>query len=82
MTALTRMQNYQHVTAGQAAVELPYLITTRTIEERCYNPKFGDERECKCGHPYHRHFDSHAEMEPCGCKYCSCCTFDEAVTKQ
>lgn len=82
VTALTRMQNYQHVATGTATVELPYLITTRTTEERCYNPKFGDDRVCKCGHPYYRHFDSYAEMEPCGCKYCSCCTFDEASTEQ
>lgn len=40
-----------------------------------YIPDFGDARLCVCGHEYHRHFDSYENMEPCGCKYCSCRTF-------
>ena len=27
---------------------------------------------CQCGHPYERHFDSHEDMSPVGCKYCEC----------
>lgn len=42
-----------------------------------YNPNFGDDKECVCGHPYHRHFDAFEEMYPIGCKYCSCRTFEE-----
>lgn len=30
---------------------------------------------CKCGHPYHRHFDSYEDMAPVGCKYCQCRIF-------
>ena len=30
------------------------------------------DRLCKCGHPYYRHFDTYAEMDPVGCKYCHC----------
>ncbi len=36
--------------------EQPYLITTRIIEERHYNPKFGDNRICDC--------DSFKEINP------------------
>jgi len=42
-----------------------------------YDPNFGDDRVCQCGHPYCRHFDSYEEMEPVGCKYCPCERFVE-----
>jgi hypothetical protein len=51
-------------------------VVTQTIFK--YNPKYGDERVCKCGHTYCRHFDSHEDMEPIGCKYCECMEFVEA----
>ena len=64
-------------------MEKPYIeeevILKRT--DRKYNPNYGDERVCKCGHTYGRHFDSYENMEACGCKYCSCYTFEEAVDK-
>lgn len=53
----------------------PYI--TRIIEIQSYNPNFGDERECQCGHPYYRHFDSYENMAPVGCKYCDCFEFIE-----
>ena len=34
---------------------------------------------CKCGHPYHRHFDSYENWSPVGCKYCPCRTFVAAA---
>ena len=40
-----------------------------------YNSKFGDNRECECGHTYYRHFDTYENMEACGCKYCGCYEF-------
>lgn len=49
---------------------LPKLIITR-IET--YNPDYGDERICKCGHPYYRHFDTYDKMKAVGCKYCYDC---------
>lgn len=55
--------------------EKPYI--TRMVEVHSYNPNFGDEKECQCGHQYHRHFDSYEDMEPVGCKYCGCCEFVE-----
>lgn len=54
----------------------PY-IETITIETTSkYNPNYGDDIECKCGHPYYRHFDTYEDMYPCGCKYCQCCGFE------
>lgn len=55
--------------------EKPYI--TRLVEVQSYNPNFGDEKECQCGHQYHRHFDSYQDMQPVGCKYCGCCEFVE-----
>lgn len=42
-----------------------------------YDPMFGDERLCLCGHPYYRHFDTYEEMSPVGCKYCH--AYEEGV---
>lgn len=42
-----------------------------------YNPEYGDNRLCKCGHTYDRHFDSYDDMYPVGCKYCACSKFEE-----
>lgn len=42
-----------------------------------YNPDYGDNRICKCGHAYIRHFDPYEGMEPVGCKYCGCEKFVE-----
>jgi len=42
-----------------------------------YDPEFGDNRICDCGHEYHRHFDSYENMDPVGCKYCQCFEFRE-----
>jgi len=43
--------------------------------DHIYDPKFGDNKFCECGHPYERHFDSCERMEPVGCKYCECYEF-------
>ena len=42
-----------------------------------YDPEFGDDRICDCGHAYYRHFDTYENMAPVGCKYCHCCEFRE-----
>jgi len=59
--------------------EYPYNIKQVVTEIRLYNPKFGDDRVCKCGHTYERHFDLHEEVDEqdVGCKYCNCSTFVE-----
>lgn len=57
----------------------PYIqySVTRVYTLLTYNPAYGDSRECKCGHSYYRHFDSYEDMDPIGCKYCQCYTFEE-----
>lgn len=57
--------------------EKPYIIREVVHIVREYNPNYGDERICECGHSYSRHFDSYEDMEPVGCKYCSCYDFVE-----
>jgi hypothetical protein len=59
----------------------PYIVVHEVIRKRIYNPHYGDDRICKCGHTYYRHFDTYAGMYPCGCKYCDCNEFVEADAK-
>jgi hypothetical protein len=55
----------------------PYIESANIIVEQNYNPVYGDDRICICGHPYHRHFDSFENMKNVGCKYCDCYDFVE-----
>jgi hypothetical protein len=57
----------------------PYIEETVTTVKvvRHYNPEYGDDRMCVCGHPYYRHFDTYEDMYPVGCKYCECGYFEE-----
>lgn len=55
----------------------PYLEYEYKVIVRKYNPNYGDNRICKCGHPYNRHFDFYENGEACGCKYCGCEMFEE-----
>ncbi len=57
--------------------EKPYIKKVKRIVQKKYNPNYGDNRICICGHPYHRHFDSYDNMRPVGCKYCGCNNFVE-----
>ena len=59
--------------------EKPYIEKTIVTVVREYNPEFGDDRKCQCGHAYYRHFDTYEDMADVGCKYCDCRTFTEAV---
>jgi hypothetical protein len=63
--------------AKEKGGELPYLIKPRE-PLKLYNPKFGDDRKCQCGHSYDRHFDWMEEDSECSCKYCGCYDFKEA----
>lgn len=58
----------------------PYLTVERVVVERQYNPDYGDDEICRCGHAYYRHFDTYEDMYACGCKYCPCKTFTEGAT--
>ncbi len=59
--------------------EKPYIKRVRIIKRvvKLYNPRYGDNRVCECGHPYYRHFDTYEDMSPVGCKYCRCYKFKE-----
>lgn len=46
-----------------------------TAVEYKYDPLFGDDKICACGHAYYRHFDTYEKMAPVGCKYCGCGQF-------
>lgn len=39
-------------------------------ERPAYDQNFGDDKICKCGHSYVRHFDPYEDYDPVGCKYC------------
>lgn len=56
----------------------PYIEVPINKVERKYNPKYGDNRMCTCGHPYYRHFDTYEQMANVGCKYCGCFEFTES----
>lgn len=62
----------------------PYLSARKTVEftHYHYNPEYGDDRMCRCGHPYYRHFDTYEDMRPVGCKYCACMEYVENVAMQ
>lgn len=50
-------------------------VTRQAIDavlDEAYDPNFGDQQPCVCGHPYYRHFDTYDKMSPVGCKYCNC----------
>lgn len=47
----------------------------RVFDPDRYHSDFGDDRPCKCGHPYYRHFDPYEDNDPVGCKYCACGTW-------
>jgi hypothetical protein len=55
----------------------PYLESFMISPVSKYNPTYGDDRECVCGHTYYRHFDWSEDMCPTGCKYCGCFDFNE-----
>lgn len=60
----------------------PYIIKYEPIIKviREYNPNYGDDKKCICGHPYYRHFDTYEKMSVVGCKYCQCGIFVDAST--
>lgn len=43
-----------------------------------YDPEYGDETPCQCGHWFYYHFDTYDDMEPAGCKDCDCDWFRKA----
>lgn len=62
--------------------EKPYITETITMQKKKYNPNYGDNRMCVCGHTYYRHFDAWNDMEAVGCKYCGCQEFVEEESEK
>ena len=60
-------------------VYLEELLISRVFN---YNPNYGDERVCKCGHIYGRHFDPFEAWPVVNCKYCKCYDFKERETDE
>lgn len=61
----------------------PYIVTIEGVAINYeYNKNYGDDKECVCGHPYYRHFDTYEYMSPIGCKYCGCSYFVEMSTEK
>jgi len=60
--------------------DLSRLAAALTDHRQVWDEKHDQDALCaKCGHAYYRHFDTYADMEPVGCKYCSCDAFVEPV---
>ena len=57
----------------------PYLLFKYSQIREVYNPDYGDDRICECGHSYGRHFDPYDGNAAVGCKYCMCYRFKEKV---
>lgn len=62
----------------QEKVNGAYIEVISVKRKYKYNPAFGDDKLCKCGHSYYRHFDTYEKMDNVGCKYCGCHHFEEA----
>ena len=75
---LTNDMNFRKA-KNSPIIELPYIKTERIIIDKRYNPHYGDNRNCECGHSYERHFDSYENMDPIGCKYCRFDNFKEKL---
>lgn len=69
------LQSYHYVETQMN--EEPYITKEVVVIEKLYNPNYGDDRICECGHKYYRHFDTYENMSNVGCKYCFCGCFTE-----
>jgi len=71
--------------------QVPYVTKTIRQTVQVYNPKYGDERMCECGHIYQDHFDLEAPAWYDGasnfygnqivCKNCYCIKFRLQTTQ-
>ena len=74
---ITDVYGDEHEATLISGKDSPYLDYEYKVVQRCYNPNYGDDRMCVCGHPYFRHFDTYEDMSATGCKFCDCTEFVE-----
>lgn len=68
---------YTH-SAGKYINQRAAINRANEILDRIWNPDHDQYANCaQCDHAYARHFDSYEDMEPIGCKYCHCQTFQD-----
>jgi len=53
----------------------PYICSYVITIDSKYNPNYGDDKVCKCGYSYYRHF-THKQWNG---KYCGCNRFELAI---
>lgn len=80
MVKITDMFGKEHEAKLISSPDAPYLEYEYKVVEKKYNPNYGDNRICVCGHSYYRHFDSYEGMAATGCKYCGCDNFIEGTS--
>ena len=71
---MTKIEDYTNIPLESRKTDTYFKSLTIKVNYE-YNPEYGDNKICECGHIYYRHFDSYENMEACGCKYCECSTF-------
>ena len=71
---MTKIEDYTNIPLEYKKTDTYFKSLTIKVNSE-YNPEYGDNKICECGHIYYRHFDSYENMEACGCKYCECSTF-------
>lgn len=69
------LKNNGHIFQEYEVTLLQKNIDALTDSIPKYNESFGDNIVCKCGHVYHRHFDTYDDMNFVSCKYCNCDCF-------
>lgn len=77
MKELVQLYEQELINGERDNSESSYIISYNIDVNFKYNPKYGDDRICECGHSYYRHFDPYEKMEAVGCKYCGCQDFIE-----
>jgi len=72
--AFETMLNSETANIDELKIAVRILIAqVDVMGEKAYDPAFGDNKLCECGHTYYRHFDTYEDMAPVGCKYCGHC---------
>ena len=78
-TAMLKLRSLKHESTGRHPILSTELIERLEASQALYDPDHDPSEKCKCGHPYHRHFDSYENFAPVGCKYCDCDLFEAEI---